>query len=116
MHKAKEPAFSSAFDAAMPSWLSSFWMGWILPKGGLESPEALWPSVSNWRIGNMIVRVVMGPIFLGALTLFIERCRHATHGAIVSQQRSEPRVDPLLSGNLIQSLPDGGDEPHLQCA
>jgi hypothetical protein len=116
MHKAKGPALSSAFDAAMSSWLSSFWMGWILPAGGLVSPEALWPSVSDWRIGNMIVRVVVGPIFLGALTLFIERCRPTAHGVTVSQQRSEPRVGPLLSSNLIQSLPDGGYEPYLQSA
>jgi integral membrane sensor domain MASE1 len=54
----------------------------ILYLGNLVPPEAFWPGVLAWWIGNMIVTVVIAPVLLRVLTPVIERYGLATHGVI----------------------------------
>lgn len=72
--------FFLVFAVILPNALGSLYGIWILRLGGLVPPEAFWPAVSAWWIGNMIVTLIIAPILLRVLTPVIERYGLATHG------------------------------------
>lgn len=74
--------FFLIFGVIVPNGLGALYGVTILYLGGLVPPDAYWPGVSAWWIGNMIVSVIIAPILLRVLTPVIERFGLATHGVI----------------------------------
>ncbi len=52
----------------------------ILTAGGLIPPDAFWPSVLAWWIGNSIITIVIAPILLRGLSPVVERLGLTIHG------------------------------------
>lgn len=74
--------FFLVFAVIIPNGLGALYGITILYLGNLVPPDAFWPAVSAWWIGNMIVTVIIAPILLRVLTPVIERYGLATHGVI----------------------------------
>ncbi len=74
--------FFLVFAVIIPNGLGSLYGLWILYLGGLVPPEAFWPGVSAWWIGNMVVTIIIAPILLRVLTPVMERFGLASHGII----------------------------------
>lgn len=54
----------------------------ILTWGGLIPPDAFWPSVLPWWIGNMIVTAVIAPILMRGLSPVVERLGLTIRGLV----------------------------------
>lgn len=74
--------FFLIFAVILPNGLGALYGVTILKLGGLVPPEAYWPAITAWWIGNMIVTIIIAPILLRVLTPVIERTGLACHGII----------------------------------
>jgi integral membrane sensor domain MASE1 len=74
--------FFLVFAVVIPNGLGALYGVTILRAGGLVPPDAYWPAISAWWIGNMVVTIIIAPILLRVLTPVIERFGLATHGVI----------------------------------
>lgn len=74
--------FFLIFAVIVPNALGAFYGVTILRWGGLVPPDAYWPAITAWWIGNMIVTIIIAPILLRVLTPVIERFGLATRGII----------------------------------
>jgi integral membrane sensor domain MASE1 len=74
--------FFIVFGCILPNGLGAFYGVTILRLGGLVPPDAFWPAITAWWIGNMVVSIIIAPVLLRVLTPVIERYGLATHGII----------------------------------
>ncbi len=74
--------FFLVFAVLVPNGLGALYGVTILRWGGLVPPDAYWPAITAWWIGNMIVTIIIAPILLRVLTPVIERYGLATRGII----------------------------------
>lgn len=74
--------FFVIFCVILPNALGALYGISILRLGGLVPPQAFWPTVSAWWIGNMMVTLIIAPILLRVLTPVIERYGLATRGIL----------------------------------
>ena len=74
--------FFFVFAVVIPNGTGSLYGFTILRAGGLVPPNAYWPGIAAWWVGNMIVTIIIAPILLRVLTPVIERYGLATRGVI----------------------------------
>jgi hypothetical protein len=75
-------AFFGLFGSLLPNGLGALYGISILSLGNLVPPEAFWPGVIAWWLGNVIVSAVIAPVLLRVITPVIERLGLATYGVI----------------------------------
>lgn len=70
------------FGVVLPNLVGALYGIGILSAGGLVPPDAYWPGVIGWWVGNMIVTVIIAPILLRTLTPVVERYGLTSYGLI----------------------------------
>lgn len=66
----------------VPNGLGALYGIAVLSAGGLVPPDAFWPGVIGWWVGNMLVTAIVAPILLRGLTPVIERYGLTSYGLI----------------------------------
>ncbi len=74
--------FFLVFGVILPNALGAFYGLTVLRAGGLVPPDAFWPGVIGWWVGNMIVSLVIAPILLRGLSPVMERYGLTSHGLV----------------------------------
>jgi hypothetical protein len=75
-------AFFVVFGAVLPNAVGALYGITILSAGGLVPPDAFWPGVIGWWVGNMIVSIIIAPILLRGLSSVIERYGLTSYGLL----------------------------------
>ena len=74
--------FFLVFGVALPNAAGALYGIAILSAGGLVPPDAFWPGVIGWWVGNVIVSIIIAPILLRGLSSVIERYGLTSYGLI----------------------------------
>ena len=74
--------FFAVFGCVVPNGLGALYGISILSAGNLVPPDAFWPAVAAWWIGNMVVSIVIAPILLSVLSPVIERSGLTSYGIV----------------------------------
>jgi integral membrane sensor domain MASE1 len=73
VYTARGIIFFVVFGVILPNAAGALYGITILSVGGLVPPEAFWPGVIGWWVGNMIVSIIIAPILLRGLSPVVER-------------------------------------------
>jgi hypothetical protein len=82
VYSGKGFVFFLVFGAMLPNAVGALYGIAILSAGGLVPPDAFWPGVVGWWVGNVIVSVIIAPILLRGLSAVIERYGLTSYGLL----------------------------------